>query len=74
MLSRKPRKPKAVKHETCPECGAIKRYAICASCGWMDKKTKEKDRELKRLIEKSGKNKRPKIKRKSWGFYDEKNK
>ena len=35
---------------------------------------KKKDRELKRLIEKSSKNERPKIKRKSWGFYDEENK
>ena len=67
MFSRKPRKPKAVKREVCPECGATKRYAICIGCGWMDKGTEKKDKELKKLMKKDSMRESPKIKRKTWG-------
>jgi uncharacterized C2H2 Zn-finger protein len=66
MLSKKLRKSETSGYEDCPECGAVKRYAICVRCGWMDEKTKKKDRELRKSIEQDDGREKPKVKRKSW--------
>ncbi len=71
MLPRKPRKPKAVEYDLCPECGAVKRYAVCVHCGWVDEETKEKDKEIKKLISKNNARRKPKIKKKPWGEFGE---
>lgn len=37
--------------KTCDDCGKNMRYSICIFCGWMDPKTRERDRKLKLELE-----------------------
>ena len=66
MLRKKPRKPEVNGYESCPECGAIKRYALCLGCGWISERDKRKDKKLLEAIINNERAK-PKVKKKQWG-------